>query len=283
MIDKALMQMLRMSGTLKYLTGRYVAGKNVDSAMARALQVNQAGFLVCIAYLKSAKCEGEARNNLGIVQRLLDLAYLSALRTSVNVSLSQLGYAVDQSLGEHLLSQLVAHAVRRDALVWLDSDPFVNVQSNLDVAIKINRTPTFLGGIGVALQANLFRTKPDVDRAVAEKLPVRLHGHTWAFSCRENSSRIKGTSRLRDQYRRLSEALLASGLYCSFATRDIPSMQEVLNVATTSNPPLTSFEFQVPDGFPIPHLLLLRHCRVRVLVSFGPESSAYVAQCLRCW
>ena len=277
------MQILRMSGILKHFTPRYVAGKDVDSAMARVLQVSHAGFLVCIAYLKNAKSESEARNNLGIFQRLLDLAYLSALHTSVNVSLSQLGYAVDRSLGEHLLSQLVAHAVRRDALVWLDLDAFVNVQSNLEVAIKINRIPTFLGCVGVTLQANLFRTKPDVDCAVAEKLPVKLHGCTSALSCPENGSRIKGTSRLRDQYRRLSEALLASGLYCSFATRDIPSIQEVLNATNASNPPLTSFELQFPDGFAISHLLWPRHCRVRILIPFGPESSAYVAHCLRCW
>ena len=275
--------MLRVSGTLRHFTRRYVAGKDVDSAMARALQINQSGFLVCIAYLKSAKSESEARTNLGIFQRVLDLAYLSDLHASVNVSLSQLGYGVDPNLGEHLLSQLVAHAVRRDALVWLDSDPFANVQSNLDVAIKINRIPTFLGHIGVALPANLFRTKADVDHAAAEKLQVRLHEHTSDIICPKNSSRIKGTFRLRDQYRRLSEALLASGLYCSFATRDLASIQEVLNVASAKNPPVTSFEFQFPDGVPIPHLLWSRQWRVRILVAFGPESPAYVTQCLLGW
>lgn len=272
--------MLRVSGILKHFNSRYVAGKDVDSAMARALQLNQSGLLVCIAYLKSAKRESEARTNLGILQRLLDLAYLSAQRTSVNVSLSQLGYTHDRCLGEDLLSQLVAHAVLRDALVWLDLDPFVNVQSNLDVAIKINRIPTSLGHIGVALQASLFRTKADVDQAVAERIPVRLHGHTWAFISPQNSSRIKGTSRLRDQYRRLSEALLASGLFCSFATRDIPTIQEVQNVANASSPRLTAFEFQLPDGFPIPDLLRSRRWHVRVLVPFGPEPDDYVLQCL---
>jgi len=278
LINRALIQMLRVSGALKHFTLRYVAGEDVDSAMTRALQVSQSGFLVCIGYLKSAKSESEARNNLGIFQRLLDLAYLSALHTSVNVSLSQLGYAVDRSLGEHLLSQLVAHAARRDALVWLDSDSLVNVQSNLDVVIKINRIPTFLGHIGVALQANLFRTKRDVDHAMAEKLAVRLHEHTSPFICPENSSRIKGSSRLHDQYRRLSEALLGAGLYCSFATREIALIEQVQSFAAANHAPSSSFEFYFPDGVPIPCQLRSRPARLRVLVPFGPESADYVLQ-----
>jgi proline dehydrogenase len=277
LIDNVVIQILKTAGILKVKTNRYVAGRNSESVLRRARDLNEAGYLTCITYLKAARTEEDARDNVMVYQNVLDKVHNGGWRTSVCVSLSQLAFARNQFLAQELMRQLLIHAVRRDALIWIDTGPNVDTELTLKLANDLHRIPGAQGHVGITVQSDLFRASHDVTVALHEHIPVRLRAGGRST---DQASKLSGGSNRRNNYRRLAERLLTSGNYCCLATRHISLIRYVTEFVATKHLSRDLFEFEIPNGINPPSEIQPGPWQIRVLIPFGPESENYVAQCL---
>lgn len=275
LIDDVLVQILKTAGILKLTTNRYVAGRNSESVLRRLRDLSEAGYLTSITYLKTARTEEDARDNLMVYQSVLDKVHNGGWRTSVCVSLSQLAFARNQFLAQELMRQLLIHAVRRDALIWIDTGPNVDPELTLKLANDLHRIPGAQGHVGITVEADLFRTSHDVTFALQEHIPVRLRAGGRST---DRASRLSGNSNRRNNYLRLAERLLTSENYCCLATRHIALIRYVTEFVSTKHLSRDLFELEIPNGINTSSVMQPGLCKIRVLVPFGPESDDYVAQ-----
>jgi proline dehydrogenase len=277
LIDRIVTQFLKASGLLRYKAERYVAGLDPDSAINRTRHLNEEGYLSCITLLKTARNEAGARANATVYQRVLDLVSSSELRASLSLSLSQFAFAFDHFLARELVRQIVIHAVRRDVLVWIDTSQGAAPELNLELARDLHRVPGIQGHVGITIDANLYRAGHDLSFALHERIPIRLRARGWNT---DRSSSLRGASQIRNNYRRLTELLLTSGIYCSLATRDSTLIKHATGFVVDKHLPRNFFDFELPDGVNEPDPLMPGAWNIRYLVPFGQEYESYVAQTL---
>jgi len=90
----------------------------------------------------------------------------------ISVKPSQVGLDVGEETFRENLSAIVAHAAERDAFVWVDMEDRTTTDATLDAYEDLARDHD--GGVGLCLQANLKRTREDVERLADVPGKIRL-------------------------------------------------------------------------------------------------------------
>ena len=94
------------------------------------------------------------------------------LRACVSVKPSQMGLLVGEDVFRENLSRVVERATERGVFVWLDMEDHATTDATLD-AFERHALATD-GGVGVCVQANLRRTREDLERLADLPGKVRL-------------------------------------------------------------------------------------------------------------
>jgi proline dehydrogenase len=152
---------------------RFVAGETVPEALEHARVTNADGVKVILNHL------GEHYRNPtpviedteAYVDLLADLDG-SGLDACVSVKPSQLGLDVSEPLFRRSLRRVVEAGDRHGRFVWIDMEDATTTDATLDGFEALARE--FDGGVGVCVQANLRRTRADLERLVDVPGKVRL-------------------------------------------------------------------------------------------------------------
>jgi proline dehydrogenase len=254
------------------LASRFIAGENLEEALHVIRRVNAEGFTVTLDCLgesvhKPAEAEAACRTYLDLLNRLA----AEKLNSHVSVKLTQLGLAIDEELARRNLASLAESAARHRNFVRVDMEGSAFTDATLRVFYALDAPRD---EVGIAIQAYLRRTKADVQELLKHGARIRLVKGAYnepaeiAFPLKRD---------VDENFRRLTEKLLASGNYHAIATHDERIIATTKSFASTRGISPQNFEFQFLYGIrrDLQQQLIQQGWRVRLYIPYGREWYAY--------
>ena len=152
------------------LAKRFIAGHDFDSAKRVIDKLMEEGYEVSIDYL------GELSKTVGDCckakrQYIKIIKFYTGKDVDISIKPTQLGLLLDQTSCFNNLLEIARKAKRAGHTIRLDMEDSRVTQETINLAVALNR---ICGNVGVAIQANLFRTKQDLKDLIDEKVSVRL-------------------------------------------------------------------------------------------------------------
>jgi len=151
---------------------RFVAGETVPEALEHARERNADGVGVILNLLGEHYAErAPADADAAAYCTLLDDLAGTDLRVRLSVKPTQLGLDVGEAVFRETLAEVVEYADERDRFVWIDMEDHTTTDATLDAYEHHAREH---GNVGVCVQANLRRTRSDLERLADLPGKVRL-------------------------------------------------------------------------------------------------------------
>src|SRR5215210_6534911 len=156
----------------KKLTTRFVAGEDIEEAIAAIREINAKGSTASFDHLNesvssAAETEEEVREYLRILARIDE----TGIRSNVSIKLTQFGLEIDPELAYRNARQVVEDAARRGNFVRIDMEASNVTQVTIDIFKRL-RSEFGLNDVGIVLQSYLYRTLKDAEELL--KLPARI-------------------------------------------------------------------------------------------------------------
>jgi proline dehydrogenase len=256
-----------------FLAKRFVAGEDVDSAIAAVQGVNSAGMSATLDFLGEDVHERSAA--LGVRDayiRTLDAVRSAGADANVSVKLTALGLLVDEAFALENLLAIAEHARRNpDSFVRIDMEG----SSVTDAVLRVfERAFTTHKNVGIVLQAYLKRTPADLARAISLGARVRLCKGAYNEPA---SIAYKEMPEIRKQYVSLAKELLTRGTYPGIATHDPQLIDAVRGFVEANGISHDRFEFQMLYGCrpQLQRSLVACGYRMRIYIPFGTHWAGY--------
>jgi proline dehydrogenase len=183
------------------IASRFLAGESAPVALEHAREMNERDVGVILNLLGEHYHEREpADEDAATYCELLDDIARTDLRACLSVKPSQLGLEVDESVFRENLERVVDRADEHGEFVWIDMEDHTTTDATLDTFEQLARetggdegwesppdertgsarreapgaTRETDGSVGVCIQANLRRTREDLERLADVPGKVRL-------------------------------------------------------------------------------------------------------------
>lgn len=225
----------------KGLSHRFVAGETLDEAALVAAELNAAGAQVSLDFL------GELVGDSTASFQARD-AYLACLErigsdgldANISVKLTHLGLGFDESLATDLLAHLAERAVDIGTTITVDMEESAFTESTISVYEAVQPS---VGNLGIAVQAYLYRTQPDLDRIIPLGGHVRLCKGAYA---EPEDVAYPSRARVDTAFDDLSKRLMGEpGVLPAIATHDLPRIEHARELGANRSAP---WEFQMLFG-----------------------------------
>jgi proline dehydrogenase len=257
------------------MSGRFVAGMSVDEALGACERMNREGIAVTLDALgESVTTEAEARASANVYHQMLDAIAARGLNANVSVKLSQMGMDFDPALAERIVGEMVEHASRVNSFVRIDMEGSPYTEATIAMTERLQTRGDGGSRVGTVLQAYLFRTAADADRLLGQGIRIRLCKGAYKEPA-EIAFSLK--TEVDENYIKLAEHLMTSGVFCGIATHDEAIVEKLLAFVRERSVPKSAFEFQMLYGIrrDLQRQLVKQGFGVRVYVPFGPEWYPY--------
>ncbi len=260
------------------ISGRFVAGTQIDDALRIAAALNQAGLSVSLDNLgENVTTAEEARASARLYEQLLSQISDRGLNANVSLKLTHMGIDVDPQLARQHVSALVAKAAAMTPqnFVRVDMEGSAYTQRTLDLVHDLHRQPGNQGCVGAVIQSYMRRSEDDVAKLMAEGIRVRLCKGAYK---EPSEIAFQKKSEVDANYLKLMRILLKSGSYHGLATHDEKMIRAAQSFATRENISRDAFEFQMLYGIrrDLQRSLVRDGWRMRVYVPFGTEWYPYL-------
>jgi proline dehydrogenase len=255
---------------------RFVAGETLDNGMRVAGQLNDRGVGAMLDHLgenvESADQASAAAD--GYVLALKRIGEEGLANANISVKLTQLGLDVSEEICLENSHRVLQAAGELGTLVMIDMESFEYVDRTLSIYRALREDHP---GVGVCVQAYLYRSAEDVRALAAEGATVRvckgayLEAPTVAFPRKAEVNR---------NYARLAATLLAVGCMVHFATHDERLIDGALRFVQRRGIPAQRFEFQMLYGIrrDLQERLGFAGFPVRVYVPYGSQWYPYLTR-----
>lgn len=257
------------------LSSRFVAGMHIEDALAATAALNSNGISVTLDSLgENVHTPEEAHRSAAIYHELLDAIRQRNLNANVSVKLTQIGMDLDPLLAEGIVREMTEHAHDSGNFVRVDMEGSEYTQSTIDMVRRIHGEPGNQGHIGVVIQAYLYRSQADIGALMKDGIRVRLCKGAYQ---EPPDKAFPAKAQVDENFVRLAEILVASGIYNGIATHDERMVEATLAFVKKQGIPASEFEFQMLYGVrrDLQRLLVREGYRVRVYVPFGTEWYPY--------
>ncbi len=281
MLRSLLLYLSERDGLKKLLTGnpvgrrlasRFIAGENLEDALRVIRQANAEGFTVTLDCLgesvhEAAAADAACRTYLDLLNRLA----AEKLNSHASVKLTQLGLAIDDKLAQRNLARLAECAAEHRNFVRVDMEGSAFTDATLRVFFAVDAPRDT---VGIAVQSYLRRTEADVQELLKRGVRIRLVKGAYK---EPPDIAFPRKSDVDASYKKLTETLLASGIYHAIATHDERMITAAKSFATSHGISPESFEFQFLYGIrrDLQRQLVQQGWRVRLYVPYGREWYAY--------
>lgn len=225
----------------KRLSHRFVAGETLDEAAAVAAELNAAGAQVSLDFLGEhvgdpAACFEARDGYLACLERIGS----DGLDANISVKLTHLGLGFDESLTMDLLARLAERALDIGTTITVDMEESSFTESTISVYEAVQPVA---GNLGIAVQAYLYRTQPDLDRIIPLGGHVRLCKGAYA---EPEDVAYPSRARVDTAFDGLSRRLMAEpGVLPAIATHDLPRIDLARELGANRVSP---WEFQMLYG-----------------------------------
>jgi proline dehydrogenase len=258
----------------KKMTTRFVAGEDIEEAVAAIRELNALGCSASFDHLNesvanAAETEEEVREYLRILARIDE----TKIDSNVSIKLTQFGLQIDPELAYRNARIVVEDAAKRSNFVRVDMEQSSVTQVTLDIFKRL-RAEFGLNDVGIVLQSYLRRTYEDAQEML--KIPARIRICKGAYN-EPPEVAFPDKKDVDDNYVRVMQLLLSSGTYHGIATHDPNMINATIRYARDNGIGKEAFEFQMLYG--VRRDLQTRLARdgynVRVYVPYGKHWYPY--------
>lgn len=258
----------------KKLTTRFVAGENIEEAVAAIRQINTEGCSASFDHLnESVTSLAEAEQEVKEYLRILEAIEENGISSNVSIKLTQFGLEIDPQLAYRNVHLVVADACRRHNFVRIDMEGSNLTQQTIDLFKKL-RAEFGLDDVGIVLQSYLRRTYQDAVELL--KLPARIRICKGAYH-EPPELAFPEKQKVDENYIRVMQLLLSSGIYHGIATHDPKMINATVDFAQSQGIKKESFEFQMLFGIrrDLQRQLARDGYRMRIYVPYGKHWYPY--------
>jgi proline dehydrogenase len=258
--------------TTRRMAERFVAGAELDQAVAAARVCNQNGLKVSLDLLgESVSNAEEARRAREAYFVIFDRIAREKLDANVSIKLTQLGLDLDEKTCQGYLEALVAHATGYNNFVRVDMEASAYTQRTIDLVKGVRaKTPA----VGVVVQAYLRRTEKDAQDLIAAGCRMRLCKGAYKEPA---TVAFPEKSDVDANYVRLMQAILPSGIYHGVATHDPKMIDATKRFVAERGISKQAFEFQMLYGIrtDLQRQLVREGYNMRVYIPYGSDWFPY--------
>jgi proline dehydrogenase len=276
--SRSLRALAERSAIGQRLSGRFVAGTQVEDALRVTKKVNQSGSSVSIDNLgENVTNADEARASAQLYHQLLDEIAARRLNANISLKLTHMGLDVDEKLARDLVTGLVAKAASMTPsnFVRVDMEGSPYTQRTLDFVHELHRMPGNQGRVGAVIQSYMRRAEADIEKLLADGIRIRLCKGAYK---EPPEIAFQEKSEVDANYVKLMKMLIKSSVYHGLATHDERIIKAAKAFATRENIPRDAFEFQMLYGIrrDLQQSLVREGWRMRVYIPFGTEWYSYL-------
>ena len=261
------------------LAWRFVAGEDLDAAVAVLRGLAQRGILGIVNYVGThARAPAQAVAAADAAVAASHRIRSDGLGASLSVKLTQLGLDIDEDLCRRELGRVLEAATVDDVFVWIDMEESRYVETTLACfdAARVTFGPE---RVGIAIQSYL-RERDDLPRLITSGARIRIvKGGYWepvttVYRTKDEVDRAF----LRDVRR-----LVEGGVAPAIATHDPVAIATARRVVAECGRDRRSIEFEMLYGVreDLQDALVRDGFLVRSYVPYGPDWFAYVVGCIR--
>jgi proline dehydrogenase len=229
----------------KNMTTRFVAGEDIEEAIAAIRELNSKGCTASFDHLNESvnspeEAEDEVREYLQILSRIDE----TGIRSNVSIKLTQFGLEIDPELAFLNARKVVEEAARRGNFVRIDMEASSVTEITLDIFKRL-RAEFGLNDVGIVLQAYLRRTYEDAQELL--KIPARIRICKGAYN-EPPEVAFPDKKDTDANFVRVMQLLLSSGTYHGIATHDPNMINETIRYMKREGISKEAFEFQMLYG-----------------------------------
>lgn len=258
----------------KRLTTRFVAGENIEEAVAAIREINAEGCSASFDHLNESvsspeEADGEVKEYRRILARIDD----TGINSNVSIKLTQFGLELDPDLAYRNARAVVEDGARRGNFVRVDMESSSVTQATLDIFKRL-RDEFGLNDVGIVLQSYLRRTYEDAQQML--KIPARIRICKGAYN-EPPEVAFPDKKDVDDNYVKVMQLLLSSGVYHGIATHDPKMIDATINFAQQQGIKKEAFEFQMLYGIrrDLQRQLAKDGYNMRVYVPYGKHWYPY--------
>lgn len=259
------------------LVRRFVAGTELEDALAVIQRVHEGGLSTAITYLgENVASEAAARAAAAAYVEILDQIKRRGLHCVPSLKLTHMGLDLSETACAENLRRILERARDHGNRVWVDMEQSAYTDRTLRLYAELRRD---YSNVACVVQAYLRRSEEDVRRLIGLGATVRLCKGAY----REPPSvAFAGKGEVDRNYERLMDLLLsreaqAAGVYAGFATHDERLIVRAERRARELGAPRDRFEIQMLYGIRGDLHAGIRGMglALRLLVPYGEEWYGY--------
>ena len=260
------------NGLARRTARRFVAGEELDDAVAAARAANDAGLKVSLDFLGENVATREAAERaremyLGIFERIAK----EKLDANVSLKLTQLGMDFGEEFCREQILPIVKHAESLGNFLRMDMEGSAYTQRTVDMALGLRRKSA---AVGTVIQSYLHRSEADIRALVEAGCRVRLCKGAYLEPPEIAFAEKKDVDA---NYVKLMRLLLPSGVYHAMATHDPAMIAATKEFAAEQGIAKDKFEFQMLYGIrpDLQRELIREGYRMRVYIPYGRDWFPY--------
>src|SRR6266496_4093131 len=258
----------------KKLTTRFIAGETLAEAVEAIRQINSEGCAASFDHLnESVTNAAETSEEVAEYQRMLAAIDKAGIRSNISIKLSQFGLEIDEELACRNVRTVVADAARRGNFVRIDMEGSNVTQKTFDLFLRV-RSEFSLNDVGIVLQSYMRRSYDDAQLLL--KVPAKIRICKGAYN-EPPEVAFPAKKEVDDNYLRIVQLLLTSGIYHGIATHDPRMIDATVDFARREGIGKEQFEFQMLYGVrrDLQRQLARDDYNVRVYVPYGKHWYPY--------
>jgi len=263
---------------VRRIAGRYMAGEELDEAIATICDLNGEGCVATVDVLgESTESERDAAENLDQYKQVVDALDEHDLQSGISVKLTGLGLALDEDLCRKNLEEIVVYTGERGRFVRVDMEDSPYTATTIELVLEMHERHENTGAV---IQSYMRRSLKDVVRLAGAGVSVRLCKGIYD---EPREIAYKDFDVVRQNYVLLLEELLRGGSYAGIATHDEYLVWHGLRLIHQMGLSRDRYEFQMLLGVDeeLRRILVDAGHKVRVYVPFGKDWYEYSTRRLK--
>ena len=257
---------------VKKISSRYIAGDELDDAIAVIKDLNRDGCVATVDVLgEGADSESDAAEKLKEYKEVIDTLEEQDLDSGLSVKLNGLGLTVDEDSAGRNWRKLSSTRRRETASFASTWRTRPSTAATVQIAIDMHENHE---NVGTVIQAYMRRSLKDIQRLAEAGVTARLCKGIYDEP-REYA--YKDFETVRQNYILLLEEMLKAGVYVGIATHDEFLVWHALRLIHQLDVPKERYEFQMLLGVDeeLRSILVNAGHKLRVYVPFGEQWYEY--------
>ena len=260
------------NGVSRRMARRFVAGEELDEAIAAARACNRAGMMASLDYLgENVASEADAQRARDAYLGIFDRIAQEKLDANVSLKLTQLGLDLGEEFCQGLVEAIVERAAGYGNFVRIDMEGSAYTQRTIELAKRVRaKNPA----VGVVVQSYLYRSAQDVRELLGIGCRMRLCKGAYK---EPPEIAFQQKADVDANYIRLMQLLLPSGIYHGIATHDPRMIAATLDFVAEHRIAKDKFEFQMLYGIrtDLQQKLVRDAYRMRIYIPYGRDWFPY--------